>query len=85
MLILLRQNPDERLREVISSVVSKEPASHLVYLEHALAGHRTGTDPFFISGITCSLENLPSPAIRKIESSELLGLIRKNPGILVLP
>jgi hypothetical protein len=85
MLILLRHHPDIRLQEVISSVVSKETSSRLVYLEHALTDLQKDLDPFVMPGITCSLGPTSCPSIKEIAPDTLLDLIRENPRILVLP
>ncbi|MEC4682572.1 MAG: hypothetical protein VST70_02690 [Nitrospirota bacterium] len=85
MLILLRQQPDERLQKVISSLVLKEPSSRLVYLEHSLEGIAQDTEPFILSGVTSSLDLPPRSSIEKIEPKGLLHLIRETPRILVLP
>lgn len=84
MLVLLRQNPDQRLREVISALPWDHPSSHMVYLEQALSGQE-GPPPFVIFGKTSAFDPTADPSIAAIDATRLLCLIRDNPDILVLP
>lgn len=82
MLILLRTPPDERLREVIDSIVPTDGLLQLVYLEGSLESAAT---PLILPGATYALDAPPPGGISAITQEALLQMIHHHPRILVLP
>lgn len=85
MLILLRQVPDDRLQDLLSSIAENQPSCQLVYLENSLSDLTTESGPFFLEGRTFTMEDSPFPALEKIDAHTLLSLVRENRKILILP
>jgi hypothetical protein len=83
MLILTRQNPDARLREVIGSLEEECPGSTLVYLEKTSLSDPM-SPPLVLPDRTFSLSG-SSPGVFPIDAKGLLGLIHDNDRVLVLP
>ncbi len=83
MLILIRQNPDTRLREVIGSIEGECPGSTLVYLEKTGPSDPT-SPPLVLPDRTFSLFG-SIPGAAPIDAKGLIDLIHGNDRVLVLP
>ncbi|MDA8029322.1 MAG: hypothetical protein M0Z25_10130 [Nitrospiraceae bacterium] len=84
MLILIRQNPDDRLREILDSIEQEIPATTLVYLDRAQATGSSTPLPV-LADRTFSLHAPPIPGVTPIDGQALLELIHAHDRILVLP
>ncbi|MDA8151096.1 MAG: hypothetical protein M0041_08250 [Nitrospiraceae bacterium] len=83
MLILIRQDPDSRLREVITSIEEESPGSLLVYLKGTGLSGPT-SPPLVLPDRTFSI-SASIPGVSQIDSKALLDLVHDNERILVLP
>ncbi|MDA8111214.1 MAG: hypothetical protein M0T83_02035 [Nitrospiraceae bacterium] len=84
MLILIRQNPDDRLRELLDSIDQETSATTLVYLDRAQATGTASPLPV-LADRTFSLHAPPAAGVIPIDGQALLELIHTHDRILVLP
>ena len=84
MLILLRQIPDNRIRDLILSIREKNPGTVLVYLERVFQ-KSDSIPPLILTDHTYSLDLPPTQEIAGLNGKTLLELIHTHPQILVLP
>ncbi len=84
MLILIRQNPDDRLRELLDSIEKETSATTLIYLGRVQTTGSTTLLPV-LADRTFSLHAPPIPGVTPIDGQALLQLIHAHDRILVLP
>ncbi|EQD24717.1 MAG: hypothetical protein D084_Lepto4C00369G0003 [Leptospirillum sp. Group IV 'UBA BS'] len=84
MLILIRNYPDDRLRDIIASIAKDSPETTLVYLDRSPASGSAPSLPI-LADRTYSLQFPVLPGITPIDGQTLLRLIHDHDRVLVLP